>query len=265
MDVEALASNYQKAQQRRNGMQHSRPWTPDFMRFTQMNDDPVRVARRLLGQRLVRVVNGRERLAGIIVEVEAYLGGADPAAHTFGGRRTPRNESMYLPGGHAYVYFTYGAHFCLNVVCGKKDEAVAVLIRALEPTEGITAMFANRSRARQPVQGDKPVPSPKHFASSKSMTTATRQVLPPRSLKLQDLCSGPGKLTQALQIDRSLDGIDLRTSRELFIELVRFKPLPRHMVGQSTRIGLNPREGWPAGWATRPLRYFVMGNPHVSC
>jgi DNA-3-methyladenine glycosylase len=111
-------------------------------RFTAMDGDPITVARRLLGQRLVRVTDGI-RLAGTIVEVEAYLGAEDRAAHTFGGRRTARNESMYLPGGHAYIYFTYGAHFCLNVVCGQRDEGVAVLIRALEPTErpGRRAIF----------------------------------------------------------------------------------------------------------------------------
>ncbi|MHC4765452.1 MAG: DNA-3-methyladenine glycosylase, partial [Planctomycetota bacterium] len=88
------------------------------------------MARKLLGQRLVRVRRGR-RLAGTIVEVEAYLGAADRAAHSYGGRRTARNESMYLAGGHAYIYLTYGMHHCFNVVCGSPDEGVAVLVRAL--------------------------------------------------------------------------------------------------------------------------------------
>ena len=199
-------------------------------RFTAMDADPVTVARRLRGQRLVHVVRG-QRLAGLIVEVEAYLGETDPAAHTFGGRRTARNESMYLPGGHAYVYFTYGAHFCLNVVCGHRDEGVAVLIRALEPTEGIQQMFANRPKARLET----------------------------------DLCSGPGKLTQALVIDRRLDGVDLRTSTELFIERVRNRPLPAGMIKAGPRIGLNPREHWQPGWGDNPLRFFIRENPHVSC
>lgn len=194
-----------------------------------MCDDPVTVARRLLGQRLVRVIDGH-RLAGIIVETEAYLGSPDPAAHTFGGRRTARNESMYLPGGHAYVYFTYGAHHCLNVVCGDRDEGVAVLIRALEPVQGLEEMFANRRAVRD----------------------AT------------DLCSGPGKLAQALQIDRRLDGVNLDKSSELFIENVLLRPLPSTAIGSSTRIGLNPREHWPAGWTNRRLRFYVKGNPHVS-
>jgi len=198
-------------------------------RFTSMDSDPVTVARRLLGQRLVRVHNGK-RLAGTIVEVEAYLGAQDRAAHTYAGHRSPRNESMYLSGGHAYVYFTYGAHFCLNVVCGSEHDGVAVLIRALEPTQGIEQMFRNRPGAK----------------------------------RLKDLCSGPGKLTQALAIDRSLDGVNLRNSRALFIEQLRHRAMSRSLIAQSKRIGLNPDETWPGDWAQRPLRFFVEGNPHVS-
>ena len=100
--------------------------------------DPEKLARRLLGQRLVRTLGDGTRLAGIIVETEAYLGVRDRAAHSFGGRRTPRNESMFARPGTAYVYFTYGMHHCVNVVCGRRDEPVAVLIRALEPVEGGT-------------------------------------------------------------------------------------------------------------------------------
>ncbi|MCZ6734515.1 MAG: DNA-3-methyladenine glycosylase, partial [Planctomycetota bacterium] len=130
-------------------------------RFTAYSPDPVTVARRLLGQRLVRIIDGH-RLAGTIVEVEAYLGARDQAAHTYRGRRTARNESMYLAGGHAYVYLTYGMHHCLNVVCGQSGNGVAVLLRALEPTQGIDQMFANRRIANHE----------------------------------RDLCSGPAKLTQ---------------------------------------------------------------------
>jgi DNA-3-methyladenine glycosylase len=198
-------------------------------RFTAMKADPVAVARRLLGQRLVRVIDG-QRLSGIIVEVEAYMGTEDRAAHTFGGRRTQRNESMYLPGGHAYVYFTYGAHYCLNVVCGARDEGVAVLIRALEPVEGIEAMFAARPKAR----------------------------------RVTDLCSGPGKLAQALRIDRRLDGVDLTKNRELFIEQVRKRALPQKSIGTSHRIGLNPTSSWVGDWHIRHLRYFLVNNPNVS-
>ena len=134
----------------------------DLQRFTDFGRDPVTTARRLLGQRLVRVIDG-QRIAGLIVEVEAYLGEKDRAAHTYGGRRTDRNASMYLAGGHIYVYFVYGMHHCANVVCGREDEGVAVLLRGLEPTEGLESMYARRTRARTP----------------------------------RDLCSGPAKLSQA--------------------------------------------------------------------
>ncbi len=193
-------------------------------RFAGFADDPVTVARRLLAQRLVRVVDGRRR-AGRIVEVEAYLGAADRAAHTFNGRRTKRNQSMYLPGGHAYVYFTYGMHYCLNVVCGSAGDGVAVLLRALEPTEGLELMFARRRKAR----------------------------------RATDLCSGPAKLTQALGIDRSLDGTDLRTSEALLIERVS-PPLPRSRIAATKRVGVD----YAGHWAARRLRFFVKGNPHVS-
>ena len=220
-----------------------------------MDADPVTVARRLLGQRLVRVIKGK-RLAGTIVEVEAYLGAEDPAAHTFGGRRTLRNESMYLPGGHAYVYFTYGAHFCLNVVCGKKDVGVAVLIRALEPTEGIDEMYRNRFGRKSKVQTTK--------VQNENLATTPLDFGNLDFGLFVSLCSGPGKLTQALQIDRRLDGVELRTSRELFIEQLRRRPLPAAKIGKSIRIGLNPRESWAEGWADRALRFFIIENQHVS-
>ena len=113
-------------------------------RFASFGIDTVTLAQRLLGQRLVRVLNG-ERLAGTIVEVEAYLGPRDRACHTWGGRRTARVASMYLGGGFAYVYFTYGMHHCLNVVSGRPGDGEAILVRAIEPTEGVRSMAARRT------------------------------------------------------------------------------------------------------------------------
>ena len=194
-------------------------------RFDAFDADPETVARRLLGQRLVRIRDG-QRLAGIIVEVEAYLGAPDRAAHTFGGRRTARNESMYLPGGHLYVYFTYGMHHCANVVCGRADEGVAVLLRALEPVQGIQFMRA----------------------------------LSPTVRRERDLCAGPARLTRALDIDRRLDGVDLRTSHEVFIERVRRRALPDPKISRTARIGV----AYAGQWATRPLRFCVRGSPFLS-
>jgi len=194
-------------------------------RFTEFAGDPVVVARRLLGQRLVRVVNGRRR-AGLIVETEAYLGAKDRAAHTYNGRKTARNASMYLPGGHAYVYFTYGMHHCFNVVCGFSGEGVAVLIRAIEPTEGLTMMRRRREAARSD----------------------------------GELCRGPARLTHALAIDLTLDGENLLTSSSVFIERARRRALPAFRIVASPRVGVD----YAGPWSRRLLRFFVCGNPFVS-
>jgi DNA-3-methyladenine glycosylase len=184
--------------------------------------DPVALAKALLGQILVRKLPDGRELAGKIVEVEAYLGVEDRAAHSFGGRRTKRNESMWGEAGHAYVYFTYGMHWCVNVVADRPEVPTACLIRALEPLAGTDEMKKRRGRERD-----------------------------------FDLCSGPAKLTQALGIDRALDGADLVEGSELFI--VR-GPRPRELLGRSPRIGV----GYAKEWARRPLRFFLEGNPHVS-
>ena len=126
------------------------------------------VAKELIGCRLVRVVDGT-RLSGIVVETEAYRGARDPASHAY-RRKTRRNEVMFGPAGVAYVYFTMGAHYCLNVTTEKKD-AAAVLIRAVLPMEGVERMKRNRG-----------------------VTEPT------------EVASGPGKLTRAFEIDRSLNG-----------------------------------------------------------
>lgn len=185
--------------------------------------DAAMVARGLLGCRLVRIIGGR-RVSGRIVETEAYLGVADRACHSYGGRRTARTETMYGDGGTAYVFLNYGIHHMLNVVTAEVGDPSAVLIRALEPEEGIGAMSARRPAAR----------------------------------KLIDLCSGPGKLGAALAIDLEHDGLDLVTSRELFIE-----PMLR---SGSFRISRSPRIGvaYAGAWARRLLRFTIAGNPCVS-
>jgi len=191
--------------------------------------DPVTLAQALLGQRLVRVIDAPDgsplRLAGTIVETEAYLGALDRAAHSFGLRRTPRNESMYADPATAYVYFTYGMHHCMNVVCGRAGEPVAVLIRALEPTEGIERMYEARAKARRD----------------------------------RDLCSGPGKLCQALRIDREMDGEDLLSSQRLFVERARSRPISPESIVNTPRIGVESC----GQWAAEPLRWYVDCE-HVS-
>jgi len=173
----------------------------------------------------VRILGG-QRLAGTIVETEAYLGVQDRAAHTFNGRSTARNTSMWGDGGHAYVYFTYGMHYCLNAVAGRPQEPIAVLLRALEPTEGLDAMRARRVTAR----------------------------------KDTDLCSGPAKLCQALGVDRALDGTDLVASDDLFVERCRGRAFPAWKIVIGPRVGV----AYAREWAEKPLRFHVAGNPHVS-
>ena len=180
----------------------------------------------LLGVTLARRLPSGLILRGRIVETEAYVGVRDRASHAFGGRRTPRNEAMYAQPGTAYVYFTYGMHFCCNVVCGEVDEPVAVLLRALEPVEGLEAMRANRPGAKRD----------------------------------RDLCAGPARLCEALQIARDQNGIDLVTHSDLWIE--RSTVLP----GSVNRIVPGPRIGIGSGnvWSRRLLRFGVAGHPCLS-
>ncbi len=188
------------------------------------------LAPALLGQLLVRILDDGTRLVGRIVETEAYLGVKDRAAHSYGGRRTERTEAMYRGAGTAYVYFTYGMHHCFNIVSGEIDEPVAVLIRALEPLEGIDAMLARR----------------------RSFPKA------PRLIRPIDLASGPARLCQAFDIDRRLNMLDLTASDRLYVAEV--DPPARARIAVTARIGVES-----AGeWASRPLRFFIDGNPHVS-
>jgi DNA-3-methyladenine glycosylase len=155
------------------------------------------VAKELLGKILVRK-RGRKTYSGIIAETEAYTGRNDPAAHSYKGK-TPRNEVMFSEGGVCYVYFTYGNHYCVNVVAEAKEIPHAVLIRSIEPLEGIQYMFKNRDTDN-----------------------------------IHNLTNGPGKLTKAMEIDLSLNGEDLRGNK-IFIsepfEQIKFKILKSKRIG----------------------------------
>lgn len=184
--------------------------------------DTLAVARDLLGQRLVRVLGG-DRLCGRIVEVEAYIGEQDQASHARCGL-TRRNAPMYGPPGCAYVYLVYGMHHCLNVVTEREGYPAAVLIRALEPLEGIEAM---RSR---------------------------RNGRPDRHLT-----SGPACLCQALEVDRRFDGADLCVPGALLF-LEEDRPVPAEDVATGPRIGVRgDQQACAAAW-----RYYVRDSRHVS-
>jgi DNA-3-methyladenine glycosylase len=186
--------------------------------------DPRRVSRELLGKVLVRREGRRVRTARI-VEVEAYLGEGDPAAHSFAGR-TLRNAVLFGPPGYAYVYFIYGNHYCLNVSCLPDGVAGGVLFRALEPLAGIDEMARARSVG----------------------IDSTRD--------LRKLTSGPGRLAEAFSITRERDnGKDLTSARsDLFIADDGYRV---------RRILTTPRIGITKA-AERPLRYVIAGNEFVS-
>jgi DNA-3-methyladenine glycosylase len=186
--------------------------------------DPRRVARELLGKVLVRE-SGKLRLAGRIVEVEAYLGKNDPASHSAAGN-TARTAVLFGPPGYAYVYFIYGNYYCLNMSCERDGKAGGVLFRALEPLEGIEEMARARKVA---VQGPRDLPR---------------------------LTSGPGRLADAFSITRARDnGVDLTSSDSgLWIGDDGFR---------AGKIATTPRIGITKA-AERPLRYILAGNVFVS-
>ncbi len=188
----------------------------------------VVVARALLGCYVVRC-EGDVVMSGRIIETEAYVGPHDAASHAFEGRRTPRNEQMYAPPGTAYIYFTYGMHFCCNVSVVRAGYPAAVLLRALEPVEGAAHMAARRACAVTP---------PEH-----------------------KLLSGPGNLCKGLGLDKAFDGENLLTSSRFYIT-TGGKPLPwpASQVAKTPRVGIGDR----GEWTDEPLRFLIRANPSVS-
>jgi DNA-3-methyladenine glycosylase len=178
--------------------------------------DAREVAPELLGKLLVHDDPEVGPLAVRLVEVEAYAGAEDPASHAYRGP-TRRNAVMFGPPGHLYVYFTYGMHFCMNAVTGRAGEGAAVLLRAGEPLEGVDGMRSRRGRDRS-----------------------------------LDLCSGPGRFTQAMGVARSDDGVDLVEGDHLWVE----RGTRSGSIGTGIRVGV--RE------TTRAWRYWLDGNAFVS-
>ena len=173
------------------------------------------VARRLLGQILVSRIRGREAV-GRIVETEAYIGPHDPACHAYGHRRTTRTEPLYGPPGTAYVYFTYGMHWCLNAVTERVDYPAAVLIRALEPLAGIALMRRRRG----------PVPD-------------------------RALCAGPARLCEALGITGEQNGGSLERGAVRILAGGR----TRFRVAVTPRIGITTARDWPLRFVIADSRW----------
>ena len=193
-----------------------KPDLPLRLTRAELPPDTLTLARYLIGKTVVRMLAGA-RLSGRIVETEAYTVG-DASGHAFRGR-TASNQSLFLKRGHAYIYLNYGLSFMLNVSSEEPGIGGGVLIRALEPLEGIEQMMARR-----------------------------------RTERLLDLTRGPGRLAQALGIDRSCDGIDLCRSAQLWLGTAVKR---RRSIGMSVRIGITKE-------AARPHRFYERGNPFVS-
>lgn len=184
----------------------------------------ITVAKDLPGKYIVRKYRN-VFLVGRIVEVEAYLGEKDPASHAYRGK-TKRNEVMFSEGGHLYVYFTYGMHFCANVVTEKKDKGRAVLLRAIEPIEGISTMLQNR-RLKKGMGGNGETAS---------------------------ISNGPAKLCEAFAIKREHNGTDLLGEKIFIAEGETISP---SNIASSTRIGI--KNGKDKKW-----RFYIKGNRWVS-
>lgn len=181
------------------------------------------VAKELLGKIIVKN-DGRRAVSGKIVEVEAYHGDYDQASHAFIGK-TKRNEVMFDEGGHLYVYFTYGAHFCANVVVGKKGKGIAILLRAIEPLEEIDYMAQNR------------------FG---------KKLINPKE-KL-NLTNGPGKFCKAFGLDKTHNGVDLTKDKIYILDQPK---LAKNKIGISRRIGIT--RSVDLEW-----RFFIKDNPFIS-
>jgi len=216
--------------------------------------DPRKVARALLGKLLVRKTP-RGVLAGRIVETEAYLGKGDAAAHAAAGK-TARNAVLFGPPGHAYVYFIYGNHYCLNVSCLPDGVPGCVLLRALEPVTGIEEMARARGIEIRRASS----------LNTSGLNTSGLNIGAPRSndLKsaglifndLKKISSGPGRMAEALGITRERDnGKSLVSARSD----LRFADDGY----QVRRVKVTPRIGIVKS-AEQPLRYFIAGNPFVS-
>lgn len=192
------------------------------------NRDSITVAKNLLGKVLVHKVDGKE-YKGIIVEVEAYCGFDDKAAHSYGGKRTPRVEVMYGEPGFSYIYLIYGMYNCFNIVVAENGNPQAVLVRALQPINCLNEMAQNRYK--------------KDYKDLNK-----KQII--------GLTNGPGKLCIAMEIDRKLNGEDL-CGDTLYIEEKKLKDLE---IIESKRIGIEySEEAQDYLW-----RYYIKENPFVS-
>ncbi|ACB84302.1 DNA-3-methyladenine glycosylase [Natranaerobius thermophilus] len=186
--------------------------------------DAVSVAKDLIGKLLVRNLNGEELICRI-VDTEAYCGPEDKGCHAYQNKRTNRTEVMYKSGGYVYVYLIYGLHYCFNVVVSKQDRPEAVFIRAGEPISGLKTMRDNRNI---------------------------------KSNKKTELTNGPGKLSQAMAIDKSLNGQDLVASKEIYLR--HACDSQSYQIIPAKRVNIDYAEEY----TDKLWRFYIRDNPFVS-
>jgi len=192
----------------------------------------VAVAPDLLGC-VISHETAEGRVAVMLTEVEAYAGESDPASHAYRGR-TARNAVMFGPPGHVYVYFTYGMHFCMNLVCRGDTGASAVLLRAGRVIDGVALATARRSGRAQ--------------GASRAARAAPREI---------DLARGPARLCEALDVDRSFDGADAADPASPLRALAAPSRVPATSIGRGPRVGVSRA-------ADVPWRFWITGDPAVS-
>ncbi|KAL3876851.1 hypothetical protein ACJMK2_034636 [Sinanodonta woodiana] len=197
--------------------------------FAFFNRPCEELAKALLGKKLVRMIDDK-RVSGRIVETEAYLGTVDKAAHSYKGKRTDRNAAMFMPPGTAYVYNIYGMYCCMNI--SSQGEGAAVLLRALEPVEGLETMDSLRACGR--------------------ITSVLKK-------NGKGLCNGPSKLCQALGIKKdTINKVDLTVSKDIWLE--EGEAVEDKSILKCKRININYAEEW----VDKPLRFYIQENPFVS-
>jgi DNA-3-methyladenine glycosylase len=220
-----------------------------LLRRAFFNRDPRDASRELLGKLIVRRQAGKI-LAGRVVEVEAYLGTDDLAAHAAAGR-TARNSVLFGPPGHAYVYFIYGVHYCLNISCLPDGEAGCLLVRALEPVAGLQAMAKARGLQDHGLQDHGLHDHGLHDHEAQDLARS-------RVRDLRKLASGPGRLCEALAITRARDnGKDMLSPRSNLQVIDDGFRLDGDKIAVTRRIGITKS-------AEMPLRYVIAGNAFVS-
>lgn len=229
-DDEEMGEKRVSGVQRESGSVSSRYFQSKTMRLPSdfYNQPCTDLAKSFLGQILVRRLPDGTELRGRIVETESYLGGEDEASHSRGGKRTERNVAMYMKPGTIYVYQIYGMYFCMNV--SSQGDGAAVLLRSLEPIEGLDAMrkFRNVKRNIQ------------------------------KPLKDKELCNGPSKLCQAFAIEKCFDRQDLANDQSTWLEAG--PEILKGDIVSCARIGISN-----AGeWARKPLRFYIKDNNFVS-